>query len=179
LFILILTFQIKNGYLNKISILVERFNDINMRIPNCNCFTCNKEIYRRPSQIEISKVYCSRRCVGLDLRTIKTCPICSKEYSGNKKTCSRSCANKGRFGIKYDGKNKFNKHIKSKKIKEKLASINNGLCDKCGNNNYNILQVHHKIERCNGGTDDLNNIILLCPNCHMTEHYGYGKWRVE
>jgi len=63
-------------------------------------------------------------------------------------------------------------------LKEKLALQNNGLCQECGNDNYNILQVHHKIERCNGGTDDLKNLILLCPNCHMFHHYGYGKWRV-
>lgn len=147
-----------------------------MRKPNCQCFICKKEIYRRPSQILSNKVYCSFKCSGIDQRKIKKCPICSKEYVGAKITCSRACSNKKRKGTKYDGKNSQNKHLKGRKLKEKLASINNGICDKCGNDNYNILQVHHKIERCNGGTDELDNIILLCPNCHMTEHYGYGKF---
>jgi 5-methylcytosine-specific restriction endonuclease McrA len=155
--------------------MVDWFNAV-MRNPNCKCILCKKEIYRRPSQIKIGKIYCSSRCMGIDLRIIKTCPICEKEYTGHKKTCSRSCSNKGRFGIKYDGKNSNNKYFKVRKLKNKLAIINNGICNNCGNDNFNILQVHHKIERCNGGTDDLDNIILLCPNCHMTEHYGYGKF---
>lgn len=160
--------------------MVERFNDINMRNPNCSCFICNKKIYRRPSQINMSKVYCSRKCAGIDQRKIKICPVCSKEFTGTiKKTCSRSCANKQRYGIKYNGKNDNNKYIKGKILKEKLALINNGVCDKCKNDNYNILQVHHKIEKCNGGTDELDNLILLCPNCHMTEHHGYGKWMLK
>ena len=50
-------------------------------------------------------------------------------------------------------------------------------CEKCNNDNYSILQVHHIIERCNGGTDEESNLLLLCPNCHMTEHLGYSKWK--
>lgn len=157
--------------------MVDWINDI-MRKPNCQCFICKKEIYRRPSQIKNNKVYCDRTCYGVDQRKTKICPICQKEYTGHKKTCSRSCSNKGRYGIKYDGKNNSNKYIRGKTLKKQLASINNGICDNCGNDNYNILQVHHKIERCNGGTDDLDNIVLLCPNCHMVEHHGYGKWEM-
>ena len=158
--------------------MVERFNAI-MRNPNCKCFVCKKEIYRRPSQIQSSKVYCSINCSGKDQRKIKICPICSKEYTGFKKNCSRECSNKNRTGIKYDGKNLNNKYIKGTLLKEQLASINTGICEKCGNDNYHILHIHHKIERCNGGTDDLENLILLCPNCHYTDHYGYGKWRKQ
>jgi 5-methylcytosine-specific restriction endonuclease McrA len=149
-----------------------------MRKPNCQCYICKKDIYRRPSQIQSSRVYCSKQCVGVDQRNTKICSVCTKQFTGVKKTCSRSCANKGRYGIQYNGTNQNNKYVKGKVLKEKLALINNGICSKCKNDNYNILQVHHKIERCNGGTDELNNLILLCPNCHMTEHHGYGKWRV-
>ena len=148
-----------------------------MRNNNCKCYVCQKDIYRRPSQIQSSKVFCSKKCCGVDQRDTKTCPVCSKPFTGPKKSCSRSCANKNRAGIVYNGKNEKNKYTKGKFLKEKLASINNGVCEKCGNENYNILQVHHKIERCNGGTDELENLILLCPNCHMVEHYGCSKWR--
>ena len=159
--------------------LVYWCKDICMRTPNCQCHVCGKDVYRRPSQIESSKIFCSRKCTGIDQRKVKTCPVCAKQFTGTvKKTCSRACANTQRSGIEYNGKNEKNKYVKGKLLKEKLASINNGICDKCGNDNYNILQVHHKIERCNGGTDELNNLILLCPNCHMVEHHGYGKWRV-
>jgi len=147
-----------------------------MRKTNCKCCICQKLIYRRPSQLNINKVYCSVKCSGIDQRKIKICPICSIEFTGSKKTCSRGCSNKNRIGNIYDGKNSNNKYIRGKKIKEKLALNNNGLCYECGNDNYNILHVHHKLEKCNGGGDDLNNLILLCPNCHYTHHYGYQKW---
>ena len=158
--------------------MVDWINDI-MRKPNCKCFVCKNEIYRRPSQIKFGRVFCSMKCSGIDQRKLKICPICSMEYTGVKKTCSRKCANKNRTGTKYTGKNIYNKYIKGSILKEKLASINNGVCHECHNDNYNILQVHHKIERCNGGTDDLDNLLLLCPNCHMTHHHGYGKWKIN
>ena len=160
--------------------LVEWCNDICMRKPNCTCSVCKKDIYRRPSRLLSGNVYCGVKCHGIGQRNTKICPVCSKEYIGTvKKTCSRACANKKRSGIKYNGLNENNKFLKSKALKEKLGVIHKGVCEQCGNDNYNILQVHHKIERCNGGTNDLNNLMLLCPNCHMVQHYGYGKWRVE
>ena len=157
--------------------MVDWFNDI-MRKPNCQCFICKKEIYRRPAQIESSKVYCSIKCSGVDQRKNKKCPVCFKEFTGVKKNCSRSCSNKNRTGITYDGKNLNNKYVKGTLLKEQLANINGGVCEECGNDNFNILHVHHKIERCNGGTDELDNLNLLCPNCHYTHHHGYGKWEM-
>jgi 5-methylcytosine-specific restriction endonuclease McrA len=65
---------------------------------------------------------------------------------------------------------------KSKILKENLSKIRGGICEECGNENYNILQVHHIIERCNGGTNDESNLELLCPNCHYTKHLGYSKY---
>ncbi len=130
------------------------------RNPNCSCCVCEKLIYRRPSQI-IGNVFCSSECCGKFQRiNEKLCPICGKSFIGHKKTCSRSCSNKSRTGIKYDGTN----------------SKRSGKCEECGNENYNILQVHHIIERCNGGTDDESNLQLLCPNCHYTKHLGYSKY---
>ena len=146
------------------------------RKPNCSCCVCNKEIYRRPSQI-IGNIFCGSLCVGKSQRlNEKKCPICNAIFVGHKKTCSRSCSNKSRTGIKYDGQNKNNKSTKSKRLKLNLASKRSGKCEECGNENYNILQVHHIIERCNGGTDNEYNLQLLCPNCHYTKHLGYSKY---
>jgi 5-methylcytosine-specific restriction endonuclease McrA len=144
------------------------------RNPNCSCCACGTEIYRRPSQIN-GNVFCSSLCVG-KFQTLnqKECPVCGKSFVGHKKNCSRSCSNKSRFGIKYDGINSRNKATKGKKLKENLSKTRSGICEECGNNNYNILQVHHIIERCNGGTDDEINLQLLCPNCHYTKHLGYS-----
>lgn len=143
------------------------------RKPNCSCSICGKEIYRRPSQLN-TNVFCSKECVGKSQRVNeKDCPVCGKRYIGHKKTCSRSCSNKNRTGIKYDGKNLNNKFLSNSKVKYTLSSKRGGKCEECGNLNYNILQVHHIIEKSKGGSDEENNLQILCPNYHYTKHYGY------
>ena len=42
-------------------------------------------------------------------------------------------------------------------------------CERCGYAVYQILQVHH-IDR-NRNDNSLDNLELLCPNCHAKEHY--------
>lgn len=44
------------------------------------------------------------------------------------------------------------------------------ICNLCGSTNE--LQVHHKMPRALGWTDDLQNLTVLCKNCHEEEH-GY------
>jgi 5-methylcytosine-specific restriction endonuclease McrA len=142
------------------------------RKPNCGCCICGKKMYRRPSQIKGGNVYCSLVCTGLGQQKSKTCKICNKQYVGNKKTCSRACANKARTGIKYTKEGRFDKAYRGSLLKEKVAKKRGGACERCGENNYAILQVHHKRERCAGGTDRLSNLELLCPNCHAAHHLG-------
>jgi 5-methylcytosine-specific restriction endonuclease McrA len=36
------------------------------------------------------------------------------------------------------------------------------------------LQIHHLIWKCYGGTNDCNNLILLCHKCHRIQHNGKG-----
>jgi len=142
------------------------------RHPNCICKVCGKKMYRRPFEIAGGNVYCSRQCTGVDQQKPKVCKICDQKYLGGKATCSRGCANKARAGIKYTKQGKFDKAYKGKALKEHLASARGGTCERCGHDNYAILQVHHKVERCHGGSDTLKNLKLLCPNCHMTHHHG-------
>ena len=57
----------------------------------------------------------------------------------------------------------------------------NGYCEKCGckapfnrkSDNTPYLEVHHKIPLSNGGLDDLENTIAVCPNCHREFHFGF------
>lgn len=42
-------------------------------------------------------------------------------------------------------------------------------CERCEFNIPEILQVHHKDRDRNNNT--LENLELICPNCHCKEHY--------
>lgn len=136
-------------------------------------------MYRRPSQIASGRVYCSLRCTGVDQQKSKLCKICNKIYIGAKKTCSRTCANKARTGIIYTKEGKLDKAYQGALLKKRVAAQCGGVCERCGMNNYAILHVHHKIERHKGGSDQLTNLELLCPNCHATHHLGSSLYNIE
>ena len=44
-----------------------------------------------------------------------------------------------------------------------------GTCAACGLN-YPLLDIHHIQPRAEGGSDDPDNLIDLCPNCHRLMH---------
>lgn len=150
-----------------------------MRHPNTNCIICNTEIYRRPSQLEKNngRAYCSVICYGISQRQEIPCIICGKmiRKGENKKTCSRACANKHREGIKYKINRPRDKVKNYFALKIRLAKIRGKICQKCGYNKYEILQVHHKDK--NRDNNDLENLELICPNCHFEAHYLERKFR--
>lgn len=145
-----------------------------IRNPNCCCKICNKEIYRRPAQIEKGNIYCSQKCYGKSCTILVSCVICGIEYNKglHKKTCSRACANKLRIGSKYIDRPLKNKAQTNKILKERLISLRGSSCERCSFPNTKILNVHHKIRRADGGSNDIDNLELICPNCHAEEHYG-------
>ena len=106
------------------------------RVPNCSCSLCKKRIYRRPSQLLAGLVFCSRACNGKSQRTNeKKCPECGKEFlgqaGGNQKNCSRKCADKSRKGARYNSKKGKNTSVRGNKLKERLAKLRGGQCEKC------------------------------------------------
>lgn len=48
-------------------------------------------------------------------------------------------------------------------------------CCLCGK--LHRVQVHHIVSRYQGGSDDIDNGIPLCPNCHDEVHTGYAPGR--
>lgn len=56
----------------------------------------------------------------------------------------------------------------SKATKRKVAEFWNHQCAICGNKDF--LEYHHLTEKSKGGTDDYDNLILLCACCHATIH---------
>jgi predicted HNH restriction endonuclease len=47
-------------------------------------------------------------------------------------------------------------------------------CEKCNYSKIEILQVHHKDK--NRQNNSLENLKLLCPNCHAERHYLENSW---
>lgn len=141
------------------------------RKPNTKCLVCMKDIYRRPSEIQNGRVFCSSICYGVDCRKEIACLVCSKPILAglNKKTCSRECSNKNRTGIQYRGSRLHDKVITIRQIKMQLLSARGEKCERCSYNKPQVLQVHHKNR--NRKENKLTNLELICPNCHYEEHY--------
>lgn len=53
-------------------------------------------------------------------------------------------------------------------LKKKILKRDNFTCQKCKiqDKTARILEAHHIIPLVMGGSDDLNNIITLCDDCH-------------
>ena len=148
------------------------------RNPNIKCVICGKDIYKRPSQIERNngQVFCSQACFGLSCRKEIPCIVCGKLIlaGANKISCNRSCANKHREGIKYKINCPRDKVKKQQALKIRLLKERGGYCARCNYKRFEILQVHHKDR--NKNNNEMNNLELICPNCHCEEHYLEKSW---
>ena len=65
-------------------------------------------------------------------------------------------------------KNEFNRFSFREKLDEELVCI----CVNCGSNKN--LSYHHIVPLSLGGTNNLSNIVRLCPTCHDKAHLGYN-----
>lgn len=143
-----------------------------MRKPNAICEGCKNPFYSRPSaKLNGWGRYCKHSCYiaskyGERPKT-KTCLTCGCTFNikrrKKKKYCSQSCAakssNRGRVGIKYESDDNF---------KKRLVRKYGTKCAVCG---YNIsVDAHHIEYHSKGGSDHLENGILLCPNHHREVH---------
>ena len=112
---------------------------------NCSCSMCKTPIYRNKSKLEASKhkiYFCSRKCKDLALRFESGFTILHPPHYINGLQEYRDVAFKN---------------------KEKK-------CERCGFKEHpEIIQVHHKDR--NRDNNNINNLEVLCPNCHMFEHY--------
>ncbi len=148
------------------------------RKPNTICLICKKPVYKRPVEIKRNsgKVYCSIICYGIACRKEKPCTVCGKMIlsSLNKKTCGRACANKQRTGIKYHLGRPKDKVISQRILKVRLMKERGTVCERCRYSVYQILQVHHKDRNRKNNT--MENLELICPNCHFAEHYKRKSW---
>lgn len=66
----------------------------------------------------------------------------------------------------------------NKKVKEWVNNIANGICELCNKKAPFIslqkrpfLEFHHVIHLADGGSDTINNVVAICPNCHRSLHF--------
>lgn len=128
--------------------------------------------------------YCSKCRKRSNRKTTLICPVCGKEFirpnwaikEGNNYFCSKSCAatynnTHHRCGEKnpnwIDGRYSKSTYAKKAYRTYKLKCAICGLEEEC------CLQVHHVDE--NRENDDINNLIILCANCHCRVHRGRLK----
>jgi hypothetical protein len=156
------------------------------------CEWCGKEVYHSPSQIR-EHTYCSRTCSNRaqsqvlrdnpSLRTSKgtavICANCSKEFHvkphrvTKAKFCSKVCNFAYRFGRTNHrqakdmrGANNPNYRGTNNHVTARLTALGAfpHKCILCGFDA--VVDVHHIIPQREGGTNDLTNLAVLCPNHH-------------
>lgn len=139
----------------------------------CKC--CKNKYIVFKSFINKTK-FCSRLCKDtfkkLKRKTFK-CLYCNEnfleKYSTENKFCSSKCCGlhkkeKNTVEKVLPGKSNNNRKIREYLLKTRGSSCEICLCPALHNNKPLVLQVHHRDG--NSDNNNLNNIQLLCPNCH-------------
>lgn len=136
-------------------------------------------MYRRPTQLkQNSTVFCSKACYGKSCRKEVGCKVCNKPIlaSLNKLTCSEECYNVYRAQLnkehRWGRKPRDNSEVNTKQARQKFIKERGNKCELCPYSKPEVLNVHHIVERCNGGTNHKTNLIVICPTCHAEIHVG-------
>lgn len=168
-------------------------------LPDLECQQCGKTFYTQPSRRKLSNNYCSRTCANQaqsrtlqdmpELRKSKgvelQCKNCEnsfhvKPYRAKKaKYCSRACAYASKYGkaqkgsgVDVSGQNNpnfkgTNNRVTSRRNATKYFGYKCMIC------NWEIVvDVHHIIPVRDGGSNNLNNLAVLCPNHHAMADRG-------
>ncbi|MGV8961856.1 MAG: HNH endonuclease [Candidatus Saccharimonadaceae bacterium] len=134
------------------------------------CQTCGKPFQADNRELKRGNAkYCSRSCSArapkkLQYPTIcKHCGVDFLSASVNAKYCSDSCKQKN-----YRAKQKSisDESISIKTLYKLFKDIPCELCQW----NETSRDLHHIIKVSQGGTNELNNLICVCPNCHRMIH---------
>lgn len=169
-------------------------------LPDLVCPWCGKTFYRKPSERVLNNNYCSRKCANqAQSRTLANipelrkaqgvaipCSNCSNVFfvkphrASKAKYCSCACAHAARFGVQRNtqiGKNiRGNRNPNFRGTNNRVTARDNAVkyfgnkCMVCG---WNVtVDVHHIIPRRQHGTNNMDNLIVLCPNHHRLADIG-------
>jgi len=140
--------------------------------PNTKCVVDGTPVYRKPWEIRTRRAFCTHACYAKSRRKEKKCPACGAILLAHekRKSCSRACANRLRAGIKYRQGRPNDRVTTIRILKAELIELRGPHCERCPYSKIRILIVHHKDR--NPKNNALENLEILCPNCHAEEHYG-------
>ena len=80
---------------------------------------------------------------------------------------------RGKYDPKRAGSLKSYPSTYQQKKKEAKIQALGAHCARCNYHEFTqVLELHHLVAKKKGGKDDLNNLILLCANCHLAHHRG-------
>ena len=136
-----------------------------------NCETCGKPFQADTREINRGNgKYCCLSCAHKAPKSLQykmVCKHCGKDFMAATKTakyCSDSCKQKN-----YRARQREVSSETSLCIKTLYNIFENISCEICGWDKT-TRDLHHIIEVSNGGQNDINNIICVCPNCHRMIH---------
>lgn len=96
----------------------------------------------------------------------ETCKVCNKQFeaSSNTKYCSMACYNKAERERRSRGHTK----LAWLKIRFEVLERDNFRCQYCGTGVKDGIQLHvdHIVPVCEGGTDDMSNLVTACIDCN-------------
>lgn len=146
------------------------------------CPVCRKSFLAKAKS---NKRYCSIACFNRRGRRkadmVRQCNHCGRDYERQagqtkRKFCSRECALAFNHGQKQFSLGLFQRGLSQKPtVDPKLIFPR---CQRCGwDTEPQVLHRHHKDR--NRGNNATDNIEVLCPNCHVLEHFRVGDsiWR--
>lgn len=77
-------------------------------------------------------------------------------------------------------------YLRSEVVREFALREAEGVCQGCGEKapfvneaGEPFLEVHHLHRRSDGGPDDPENVVALCPNCHRRVHHGQERREIN
>jgi 5-methylcytosine-specific restriction endonuclease McrA len=137
------------------------------------CEICSELFFAPRHRASVAK-YCGRPCYYKSMAkrggVVLNCDICGQEYRRAPshshyitKTCSYKCR-----GIATRAPLPVSKDVPSVKLWLKRRGLIKA-CSVCGYDDHSEILIvhHHDRDRTN---NNLDNLIVLCPNCHSLEH---------
>lgn len=160
-----------------------------MKTVERKCEWCEKTFYPLAKEVNRGQArFCSRTCSSsrpnLKRRQKKVavqCSWCSKNFEMNKGRmvakhghyfCTRLCKDTAQRigGLTAIQPKHYTEESKNYRLKAMRLLPNH--CANCGYKTHiDVLQVHHIDE--NRNNNDISNLMILCPTCHVAHHKGH------